>query len=408
MQLIEDILSMKPVENFDNYRLRCFTLKARDNICSYKQLNEIMNKYLPVDMQRSVSAITRECNKLKSRGILDYNQYNVISPEDSDCKDDDEIDLFAKVKMMKCQISDERIQANAYYRRMSREDTIKEIASDYAEIMNKEKVLDTYTYKEPLNVFGNAGLLCISDWHYGLECNNHFNVYNPKVFKERLAILQKRVVDICIEQRVNTLYIMNLGDLISGRIHLTLRLESRLDVITQTMDIAEILAEFLTNLSKYFNIEYFDCVDNHSRLEPNKKESLELETLVRIIPWFLKSRLTGNDSIHINSNDFSDDLIKTSINGFNVAGVHGHKDSQQKIIDNLTHMIKEPLDLIVSAHFHHFSADENSMCLRISNGSLMGTDTHAMDLRLTSKPSQNLIIVSKDNVMEALYRITLD
>lgn len=54
------------------------------------------------------------------------------------------------------------------------------------------------------------------------------------------------------------------------------------------------------------------------------------------------------------------------------------------------------------------SHDENHECLRLSNGSLMGVDQYANDLRLTSKPSQNMIIVSEDDVTEAIYKIKLD
>ena len=60
------------------------------------------------------------------------------------------------------------------------------------------------------------------------------------------------MLNICRKNDVNKLHVVNLSDLISGYIHLTLRLQNRYDVITQVMDIAEILAEFLNNLSKYF------------------------------------------------------------------------------------------------------------------------------------------------------------
>ena len=38
----------------------------------------------------------------------------------------------------------------------------------------------------------------------------------------------------------------------------------------------------------------------------------------------------------------------------------------------------------------------------------MGTDDYAQQLRLSSKPSQNLIIVSKENPVECVYKINLD
>ena len=71
-------------------------------------------------------------------------------------------------------------------------------------------------------------------------------------------------------------------------------------------------------------------------------------------------------------------------------------------------MTRRRNDLVLSGHFHHLSMDESHECLRISNGSLMGVDQYAQDLRLTNKPSQNMIIVSEENVCEVFYRILLD
>lgn len=38
----------------------------------------------------------------------------------------------------------------------------------------------------------------------------------------------------------------------------------------------------------------------------------------------------------------------------------------------------------------------------------MGVDTYAMDMRLTSRPSQTLIISTPDNVIKCLYKINVD
>lgn len=63
--------------------------------------------------------------------------------------------------------------------------------------------------------------------------------------------------------------------------------------------------------------------------------------------------------------------------------------------------------MFLTAHEHHFQADEKNRCIAIGNGTLMGTDTYAQKLRLSSTPSQNLIIVTEGNVTECIYRITL-
>ena len=313
------------------------------------------------------------------------------------------------IQRERAKLSDERTQNSAYIRRMSREDTIKEIAFEYAKVMSSSKPLltkptdclyDNIDYK-------NEAILCLSDWHYGLEFTNAWNSYNTEIAKERVNKLFKEVVKKCKSNGVCRLHVMNLADMIAGRIHLTIRLESRIDVITQTMEVSEILAELLSNLSEYFYIDYYSCLDNHSRVEPIKADSLDLESLCRITDWYLTERLNKYKNIFIHDNAFGSDIITFTCKGFNILGIHGHKDKPTSVIESISSMTNRNYDLICMAHRHHFSADEQTGTVLICNGSLMGTDTFATNLRLWSQPSQNLIIVSDDSVTEAIYKINL-
>ena len=106
-------------------------------------------------------------------------------------------------------------------------------------------------------------------------------------------------------------------------------------------------------------------------------------------------------------NTYGDDIIDFELKGHKIIGVHGHKDKPTKVIDNLSMLTHNHYDLVLTAHLHHFSAEEKNDTLCISNSSLMGTDQFAQDLRMDSKPSQNLIIVSNDNVAKEIVRILL-
>ena len=70
-----------------------------------------------------------------------------------------------------------------------------------------------------------------------------------------------------------------------------------------------------------------------------------------------------------------------------MAGVHGHKDKPEKVVDNLILMTKQDYELILTSHLHHFSCDEKNEVLVVSNSSLMSTDDYAAKLRLSAKPS---------------------
>lgn len=132
---------------------------------------------------------------------------------------------------------------------------------------------------------------------------------------------------------------------------------------------------------------------------------MDLESLARIIPWYVKTRL--GDSIKIHENEFGEDIITFNCMGYNIVGVHGHQDKPCQVVDSLTLMTHRHYDLVCTAHLHHFSADEKNETMVVSNGSILGTDTFAKNLRLSSRASQNLIIVSDESVCECIYRIIL-
>lgn len=307
--------------------------------------------------------------------------------------------------------SDERVQLNALYRRIAREISIREMGREIAHAMNdiyKLRPVTILDSKDRKN--GKEAILQLSDWHYGVEVDSIYNKYNPDVAVQRVEKLKDEVFELINLHNIKHVYVVNLGDLIAGRIHLQLRINSRIDVITQLIEVTELLAQLLNELSNFVTIDYYDTMDNHSRLEPNLKNNIELESLTRVTRWHLEERLKDNMNIHINTdNTFGDDIIAftTWKNGFEIAGVHGHKDNPVKVIDNLSMMTKKHYDLILSSHLHHFSADEKNETVLVSNSSLMGTDEYAQSLRLTSKPSQNLIVLGDDNPVYCIHKINL-
>lgn len=314
-------------------------------------------------------------------------------------------DRVLELKKERVKLSDERLQNNAYIRRLAREDTIKEIALEYAEKMSSKKFLDIPKKIDDLS--NRDAILCISDWHYGIEVDSVLNKFNPEICRERVTTLTTRTLQHCRAYKIKHLNLLNLGDLIAGRIHLTLRLESRFDVITQIMDVSEILAEMISELSTELKIDYYSCIDNHSRLEPKKTDSLELETLARITDWYLRSRLSNNPNVTFNNNVFGSDIITFKSKGHNIAAVHGDADSPTAAATSIARLTRDTYDLVLMAHRHHFAADELNETLVVSNSSLMGTDQYAFRLRLSAQPSQNLIVVSENNVTEAIHRIVL-
>lgn len=329
-------------------------------------------------------------------------------PESCGSEDDPSDDLLSLEKE-KVKISDERIQINALVRRVAREETLKEIAKDAADKLIEHYPFQVITTDRTNNVISEKeAILQISDWHYGTEIHSPYNEYNPEVCKKRVEKLAKEVAERCALYNIRKLHIVNLGDMIEGRIHLRLRINSRIDVITQTIEVAELLANFINALSTFLDIEYYDTLDNHSRIEPKLTDSLDLESLVRVITWFLKERLRDNPHVHFNDNTNGDDVISFECLGHPVCAVHGDKDKPENVVSNMALMTQKYYDLALTAHRHHFQANEMNRTIMLSNSSLMGTDDYAQRLRFTASASQNLIIVTKENVIDTICRIYLE
>lgn len=308
----------------------------------------------------------------------------------------------------RAKLSDERTQNRAYVRRMAREETLKEIAIQAVQVMSNKKLLPVVSNSSSSPVDSKEAILIISDWHLGIEEQSALNVYNPDVAKERVAKLRDNVLSRLQKGDINRLRVVNLGDMIAGRIHLQIRLQSRYDVITQTMEVTEMIAELLSDLSvaSQLPIDYYSCTDNHSRVEPDKSDSLELESLSRFTDWYLSLRLKDNSLITMHSNVYGPDIISFDCLGYNIMGVHGDKDKKTQL-DRLRLMLPERYDLLLMAHLHHFWMDESNGTKIIGNGSLMGVDDYARSLRLSSKASQTMLIMSRERGCEEVRVITV-
>ena len=384
-----------------------FVLETLINVCetkdknnyTWREVSDIVNRVTGVDI--SPNACRKRYNRyLKNKPIL-------IEENKDNCSVSDFEEDYIKLQMEKQKIYDLKTQVRADIRRMSREDTLKEIAGEVLSNISKFPRLSTPKIITDINKSKDA-ILQISDWHYGIDIDNHFNKFNTDIARERVEYLISYVYNILYKEGINHIHVVNLGDMIAGRIHPQIRYQSRIDVITQIMEVSEHIAQMLSILSMYAFVDYYDSLDNHSRLEPNLSDSLDLESLARLTSWYLRQRLKDNKNIKIHKNTFSDDIITFNVFNHKVLGVHGDKDKPSSIIEKLSMMTQDHYDLVLSAHYHHFQCDERNNTLLISNGSLMGTDDFAQKLRLSSKPSQNLIISTPESVCYCIYKIDLD
>lgn len=334
--------------------------------------------------------------KMKSRNL---------SKEPIDYQNEIQIQL-QELKKERIKLSDERAALNRKLRKEARKEDLKDLAIECAEILSKDNIqLDNN--KKIENPEEKTAVLTLSDFHFGLNIEEFNNIYNPQVFEKRINKLLNKVIEYITLNKVKTLYILGLGDYLSGIIHTTIRIENREDIVQQVVKVSEYLYQFISILSQYTEIFYYDITDNHGRIFADKDESKNNDNFSLFIRWYLEAKFGSSENIHIMQNTFSNEIGTIEIYNRNYGFTHGHRDKVSDIVQNLSLMTKKFYDGIFMAHCHHFEANEVHGTYIYMNGTLSGTDAYANNIRKTSNPSQNLFILNPEEGIECQYLIRL-
>ena len=234
---MEDILKKKEDESLVDYRIRIRLAKV--------------NKEIDLDWGEIVELLGLECSpdhcRKVSYGLKEAFDYlNSKIQNNSTQEEIDKInEKILELKKIKVQLSDERSLVNKKIREYSRIDNIIDLFNNKIDDISLHKpFLSDSSYKcyESSN---QEAIMLISDIHYGLETINAFNRYNSKIFKIRIQYLKDKIIEYSKLHKVKRLHVMLLGDLISGYIHNSIRLENRENIVEQIIEVSEILSEFI-------------------------------------------------------------------------------------------------------------------------------------------------------------------
>lgn len=314
-----------------------------------------------------------------------------------------------KLQMEKVKLRDEKSRFNKSIKEVARKEDFHSFIKEAVKELEFSKKLES-----PKNLnkakTGKAGVLQLSDWHFGLTTNNFLNEYNIEVFSRRIQDIINKVYEYSKENDIEKLYILLQGDFMSGGIHDILRIQNQEDIISQVIHTSEILADIISTLSSALEIkiEVSTVLDNHSRVTQNKKDSLEKENYMRITEWFLKSRLSKDKNVTFLENERGADISNFEIYGFKCISVHGHKDKFNNIVPRLTSFTREVYDYMFTSHLHHFHSEEINMVMAISNGSLCGVDDFSGSLRASSHPMQMFSIFEDGYGLKQMYPIIVE
>ena len=340
------------------------------------------------------------------KGVFEANSDKIVGKDKYLTDIKSQIDELYKAKR---QLYDQRREYNKMLVSDARADHLIEKMIEAAGAAPLENYSNLFTFKE-CN-YSQEALLCISDWHYGATSDNIWNVYNVDVCKERISKLFNKTVNVLHEHNVKILHIAILGDLISGAIHTGVRVASEENTCDQLMHVSEIVANFINELSAHVeNINVYSTYGNHARTVQKKEDNIHADNFERIIPWWLRQRLSGNKRIKIIDSEYYE-FIYLNICGYNVVCTHGDLDKFKNIGITINSLFSKKYGKAINYTFsgdkHHLESFEQFGIESTLVGSLCGTDEYANNKRLYSNPMQTLCIFTPEDGKLCTYNIKL-
>lgn len=364
--------------------------------------------YVDLEWQDIVEllGINQHRDTLRKRGdawkeLMDHSDEIGLSNSDEE--------QLLKIKKEKVKLSDLKTETNKQIRNLARVENMTELLKENIDALGKVKpiVSNDYFFLESDTEDITHAVLMASDWHFGLEVNNHLNKFNTEICVQRVNQLIEKTIKHCKTQNVKCLHLFFLGDLISGNIRNIIRLQNREDVSSQIIQVSELIVEMIAKLSyeiPYVTISF--CLGNHERSIDKKENCLEVDNYLPLIKSFVQLRVKDLKNVVVNDNKYGDWVIVENILGYKFVGTHGHYVKKDKANYQLSNIIGTDVDYICLGHFHQNMSLTEYESQTFINSSLIGSDEYSKSLMLHTFPSQKLLIVNEEGVF-AEYTIKL-
>lgn len=293
---------------------------------------------------------------------------------------------------------DQRNAFNKLVRDRSRQEELNEILVD---AINHGELPSLDYQREYIPDSNNDLLVSLNDLHYGAVHDNHWGKYDSKICAEMMSHYLDEIIKIAETHHSENCIVWENGDVISGAIHRSIQITNKENVIEQVMGASELIAEFLAELSKHFKtVKFVSVSGNHSRIDPNKDNSLVDERLDDLVEWYLNARLQNFENVEVGAGDKIDPtMYLINIRGKNYCGVHGDFDGSASKVQSLQTMVGTTLYAVLSGHLHHNKTDEVQGVKTIMAGSFLGMDSYCVQKRIFGKPEQMVCVCGESGVI---------
>jgi len=258
-------------------------------------------------------------------------------------------------------------------------------------------------------------VILLSDIHYGevvsSEAMLDSNAYDTIIAKERLDKWYNAIRSILNKlngynhKKIN---LFLLGDMVNGMIHEELK--SGTCEVDQVLELGEIIAQIIFELSKEFDIDVCGVIGNHGRMTKKPSFKKKYNNFDYLVYKFVEIRCQNLTNVTFNFPKSG--MCVKEINGHNFLLRHGDCKAQsfmgipfygiQRASSKITQTIAYLKDMYIHyevlGHFHTTNVLEKVGGSVIMNGTLKGGDEFALESMLTScEAKQTIFGVHKEH-----------
>lgn len=399
------ILERKEGETEIQYLWRIGKMVDAGKIGSWKDITPTLNKQLREDDEYYDESAYRK----KYQAAKKFYDEIFSQQGDEDFKKEQE-EILREIKKEKIKLRDERTESNRGIRIEAR---VEDKLDYFEKIIANQGKIDYKPLKpaerELIKTKSNNDLvIMLSDLHIGQTFASAWGRYNLEVAKDRMNQYLNKIIEIKDRHNSENCFVTLQGDMISNSIHKTIAITNRENVIEQVISASEIITAFLAELSKIFNnVTVVSVVGNHSRID-KKEDALKDERLDTLIEWYAKSKLENFENIEFiepYDNTFNCFVVRNK----HYFVVHGDYDKFDMAgVAKLSMMAGYFPYCILFGHRHFPATTEINGIKLVQSGSFPGAgDDHTIELRLSGKPSQTVLVCNEDGI-ECNYTVELD
>lgn len=341
----------------------------KDNIGSWQDVANIINNILGTGFTESKY---RKNFKLYSEG---YNDSQAKAIEEHNAELDNKLKEIKKerIKLQTLNVERnklDRIEARKelYYEQIGNMiTTLPSPVFDYNYVPVKD-------YEEEIEHY----LLTIADIHSGATFKTEYNEYSPDIMIKRFVKLTEKTVDFIKKHNCKVFNVVGLGDFIQGCIHMNDLKINDSTVVKATVQVAQVMAQFLNNISKYAHINYYHIISsNHSQMRYLGTKASELmgEDMEYIIGHYIKDVLINNKNITVFVDEEASDYQELEILNYKIIAMHGHQIKDiNTALNTISSKRNEIIDYVVLGHQHNHKV-------------ITGNDGYTYDTEVLVSPS---------------------